>query len=158
MYLLWAWNNSFKLSSESVTASGSVANKEVKKIIKRFSNRCSLRDLDTLLSPMQLWTAYQVLPNESVSVIFICLFTTYALESQHTSRFKAYKKLNAPIILNCVCSVLLEPGHSFSLGIFVLFAVGGGRNAFYLCFKLEAGQTASQQSDSVASEPIHSVS
>lgn len=71
-----------------------------------------------------------MLPKESALIICNCLFTTYALELQHTSKFKAYKKLNAPVILNCVCSVLLEPVHSFSLGVFVLF-VGLGRNAFY---------------------------
>lgn len=69
---------------------------------------------------------YQVLPKESAPIIFNCLFTTYALEPQHTSKFRAYKKLNAPIILNCVCSVLLEPVHSFSLGIFVCFVGGWG--------------------------------
>lgn len=75
---------------------------------------------------------YQVLPKESAPIIFGCLFTTYALEAKHTSKFKDYKKLNAPIILNRVCSVLLEPVHSFSLGFSILFAERrGGRNAFY---------------------------
>lgn len=75
---------------------------------------------------------YQVLPKESAPIIFNCLFTTYALEPQHTSKFRAYKKLNAPIILNCVCSVLLEPVHSFSLGIFVCFVGGGGGEKCFL--------------------------
>lgn len=75
---------------------------------------------------------YEALPKESAPIIFSCLFTTYALKAKHTSKFKDYKKLNAPIILNRVCSVLLEPVHSFSLGFSVLFAEGrGGRNAFY---------------------------
>lgn len=72
---------------------------------------------------------------------FRCLFTTDALEHQHTSKFKAYKKLNAPIILNWVCSVLLEPVHSFHLLFFFfpLFCWWGEERTKYFKLVLQIG-------------------
>lgn len=81
---------------------------------------------------------HQVLPKESTPIILSCLFTADALEPQRTSKFKAYKKLNAPIILNWVCSVLLEPVHSFRLWGFFLFCWWGeeGTKCFLLALQI----------------------
>lgn len=131
MYLLWVWNDSFKLSSECVTASGSAANKEIKQKSKGSWAYVVLKNWTHCFPSCH----YELLTKESAPIIFNCLFTTYALEPQRTSEFKAYKKLNAPIILNSVCSVLLEPVHSFSLGIFILFA-GGRKKSFLLVLRI----------------------
>lgn len=98
---------------------------------------------------------HQVLPKESTPIIFSCLFTTDALKPQRASKFKAYKKLNAPIILNWVCSVLLEPVHSFRLwGFFCFVLLVGGRGDKMLSISASNWKPVKQHHSRVIQQPL----